>query len=164
VPGPAPWMAADRLEEQRRRLPASSFARLFENRWTAAEDRLASLDDLAACVTLEGPLAPQRGLRYAIGLDRGLTHDRTAAAVCHSEPLVRIRPPGPGRLLTADGSGTTTVGTLVILDRMEVRSGSPGQAVQLDEVEAWVAQAAASYRAQVVTDPWQAVGICPAPA
>jgi len=37
-------------------LPESVYLRLHENRWTSAEDRLASADDLAGCVTLDGPL------------------------------------------------------------------------------------------------------------
>jgi hypothetical protein len=45
IPGPVPWLEPDRLEEQRRRLPASSFARLFLNQWTAAEDRLVDPDE-----------------------------------------------------------------------------------------------------------------------
>src|SRR5205807_859893 len=82
---PPPWLDSDRLEEQRRRLPASSYARLFMNEWTAAEDRLVAPDDLRVCVTLDGPLEPQAGKRYVIGLDLGLVHDRTAMVVAHLE-------------------------------------------------------------------------------
>jgi hypothetical protein len=60
VPGAAPWMPADRLEEQRRRLLPSMFARLFENRWTAAEDRLTSLDAVRACMTAGESVLPRR--------------------------------------------------------------------------------------------------------
>src|SRR5213076_1498682 len=73
---PAPWLDAAKLEEQRQRLPESSFRRLFLNEWTAAEDRLADPDDLRACVTLDGPWPPEAGLRYVVGLDVGLSHDR----------------------------------------------------------------------------------------
>ncbi len=45
---------------------------MFENEWVASEDRLASPDDLAACVTLAGPLPPEPGRQYVIGLDVGL--------------------------------------------------------------------------------------------
>ena len=83
VQGPAPWMEYDRLEEQRRRLPESSYRRLFENEWTEAEDRLTTIDDLQACVTLEGPQAPRPEHQYVVGLDLGLKADLTAAAVCH---------------------------------------------------------------------------------
>jgi hypothetical protein len=54
----------------------------------SGEDKLASEDDLHACLTLDGPLDPQAGVRYAIGLDVGLGRDRTVAAVCHAEPIV----------------------------------------------------------------------------
>lgn len=87
VPGPSPWLSSERLAEQRRRLTESSYRRLFLNEWTTAEDRLASVDDLRACVTLGGPLDPVARRRYAIGLDVGLKHDRTLAAICHVEPL-----------------------------------------------------------------------------
>ena len=76
VPGPVPWLDPDRLEEQRHRLPASSFARLFLNQWTAAEDRLVDPDDLMACVVLDGPLAPDSRRRYVIGLDVGIRNRR----------------------------------------------------------------------------------------
>ena len=76
-------MEHDRLEEQRRRLPESSYRRLFENEWTEAEDRLTTTDDLQACVTLEGPQAPRPENRYVLGLDLGLKADLTAAVVCH---------------------------------------------------------------------------------
>lgn len=146
IDGPPPWADPVRLEEQRRRLPESSFARLFLNRWTAAEDRLTSIDDLRACVTLEGPLPPQSGRQYVIGLDVGLKNDRTVAAVCHGEPVEREDERGHSLL----------VGTRVVLDRMLVWQGSRQRPVRLDEVEAAVLQAVRVYGARVVADPWQA--------
>lgn len=144
--GPAPWMDAAKLEEQRRRLPESSYLRLFENQWTASGARLASLDDLRACIVHDGPLEPQDGVQYVIGVDLGLKRDRTAVAVCHSE---RLR-----------GDEDPTVGARVVLDRMQVWKGSRLRPVQLDEVEEWIAAASAQYnRAAVVLDPWQAAGL-----
>ncbi len=102
VPGPPHWLDPIRLEGERRRLPESSYLRLFMNEWTSSEDRLASEDDLLACVTLDGPLDPKSNRRYVIGLDVGLKHDATVAAVCHAEkvpgaehPEDRSRPDGP---------------------------------------------------------------------
>ena len=147
VPGPAPWADRDRLAEQRRRLPASSYARLFDNVWSSAEDRLANLDDLRACVTLDGPLLPQQSCRYVIGVDLGLKRDRSVAAVAHSEPV------------RASAGGAVT-GARIVLDRMEVWAGTVASPVQLGAVEEWCAQAAAMYRpVEVVLDPWQAVGL-----
>jgi hypothetical protein len=145
-----PWPPAlgrpARLAEQRRRLPPSAWERLFENRWTAAEDRLAHAEDVADCAVLDGPLAPQAGTRYAVGLDVGLTHDRTVAVVCHLEDRAGV----------CDSPATQRV----VLDRLAVWAGSPGSPAELAVVEEWVAQAATSFnRARVVCDPWQAVGM-----
>ena len=110
------------------------------NRWTAAQDRLTNLADLRACVTLDGPQEPKPGRRYVIGVDLGLKSDRTVAAVCHSE--------------------RGAAGPSVHLDRMAVWQGSPSKPVVLNEVEAWLDEAAHRYRAAVVADPWQSVGMC----
>lgn len=145
VAGPPPWMHRDRLEEQRRRLPPSSFARLFENQWVAPEDRLVVADDLAACVTLSGPLAPERGRAYVIGLDVGIVNDRTVAVVAHSEPMA-----GEPRAARS----------CVTVDRIFVWAGSRANPVQLAEVGEWLRYTSQEYnRAQVVFDPHQAIDL-----
>jgi phage terminase large subunit-like protein len=143
VPGPCPWIPEEALAEQRALLPESSYRRLHLNQWTAAEDRLVSVDDLRACVTLEGPLGPRPGLVYVIGCDLGLKVDRTAAAVVHAEPMY--------------GDGAT--GVRIVLDRMQVWAGTRTRPVILADVEEWLGQAAHSFGAQVVFDPWQAAGM-----
>jgi hypothetical protein len=146
VAGPAPWMSVERLDEQRRRLLESSYRRLFENEWISSEDRLTSEDDLLACVTLEGPIAAEVGLRYCIGLDLGLKSDRTVAAVAHA-------------VRTTNVDGQTTA-TKVVLDRIEVWAGTSAKPVQLSDVEAWLVQATSAYAgATVRLDPWQAIGL-----
>jgi len=136
VPGPTPWMSGDRLAEQKARLLPSTFARLFMNEWTASEDRLASPEELAECVTLDGPLEPDKAHRYLIAIDLGLKRDRTVAAVAHRE---------------ARG---------VVLDRMEAWQGSRLRPVSLESVEEWVIEASRRYnRARVIADPWQSVGM-----
>ena len=149
VPGPPPWADAARLEEQRRRLPPSIYARLFENRWTAAEDRLTTVDDIAACTVLDGPLPPSRGTSYTIGLDVGVVNDRTVAVVCHAEPLRRV----------VDTSEIPS-GSRIFVDRIEVWSGSREQPVQLAEVGEWLRYVAREYNgATVVFDPHQAIDL-----
>jgi hypothetical protein len=132
VDGPPPWVPPELVAEQRRRLPESVYARLFLNRWVSGEDRLVSVEDLRACVTLDGPLDPVAGMRYVIGLDVGLKRDSTVAAVAHLEHGV------------------------VTLDRIAVWTGTRLRPVKLGEVEEWLAQASTRYRASVIADPWQA--------
>jgi phage FluMu gp28-like protein len=125
-------MNPELIEEARRRLPVSSFQRLFENRWVSGEDRLVSEEDLAACAVLDGPQPPEPGRRYVIGLDVGLRRDATVGCVCSMR----------------DG--------IVRLDRIGVWKGSRLKPVSLGEVEEWVYRAAAEYGAEVVFDWWQA--------
>ena len=137
VEGPPPWLDPARLAAEKRRLPESSYLRLFENQWTSGTDRLAAEEDIAACVVLDGPLAPQPGVRYVIGLDIGLRHDATVAAVCHAERMGGEYP-------------------RVVLDRMERWQGSRLRPVRLGTVEEWVTEASRRYnRARVRLDPWQ---------
>jgi phage terminase large subunit-like protein len=144
VPGPPPWADPERLAEQRRRLPESSYRRLFENIWTAPEDRLTTLDDLAACAVLDGPLPPKPRTSYVLTLDVGIVHDRTAAVVAHAE--------------TITGTNGSTIGVRVVIDRVHVWAGSRANPVQLVEVGEWVEFVAKEYNgATVVFDPHQAI-------
>ena len=114
-------------------LTEAQFAQLHLNRWVEGEDRLTSVDDLRACVTLDGPLAPQQGVRYAAGVDLGLKHDRSVAAVCHLD------------------------GSRVVLDRMQVWVGTRRKPVRIENVKAWLLEAQRVFGAEVVLDTWQAV-------
>jgi phage terminase large subunit-like protein len=166
VEGPPPWLDPERIEEQRRRLPESSFRRLFHNEWVTAEDRLTTADDLAACVTLDGPLPPEPGMRYVIGVDLGLKHDRTVAAVCHlarrwdTAATAFASPESPPRGLMEAVPDDTLPAATVMLDRMAVWQGTREHAVPLEAVEAWILQARHTFNgAGIVFDPWQAVGM-----
>jgi hypothetical protein len=139
VPGPSPWMSEERLAEQRTRLTESSYARLFENRWTEPEDRLTTVDDLRACSTLtDWPLGPEPDGAYLLTVDIGLKNDRTVVSVTHVEPRE---------------GGTYKV----VLDRMAVWQGSRTEPVSLEAVEAWILSAALEYDASgILVDPYQA--------
>jgi hypothetical protein len=142
VEGAAPWMPADRLEEQRRRLLPSMFRRLFENEWCAGEDRLTTLDDVRACMTAgESVLAPQAGVNYVVSVDLGVTNDRSVVCVCSRTSLTG-----------ADGTQRSGVA----LDRIEVWQPRPGAPVDLGVVEAAIFELHHSYNhSPVVMDPWQ---------
>jgi phage terminase large subunit-like protein len=142
VEGPVPWVDSGALDEQRALLTDSQFARLHLNQWTASEDRLVSIENLAAAVTRDAPSDPQRGVVYRIGADLGLRHDRTAIAVCHAERF--------------DGTRTRRV----VLDRMIVFSGTKADEVRLAEVEGALIEAWRQYnKPKVRLDPWQAIGL-----
>jgi hypothetical protein len=137
VTGPVPWLSAGDLAEQRALLPAWEYERLVLGRWTAPPERLTNLAALRLCVVLDGPREHVPGRRYAVGVDVGLKHDRTAAAVCSLERV--------------DGRAR------VALDRLQVWQGSPSHPVELDAVEAWLVEAWSRYgKPPVVCDPWQA--------
>jgi hypothetical protein len=114
VPGPTPWILPAALADQRALLPESSYARLHLNRWTAAEDRLTSLEALRECVTLDGPLRPEHGVQYVVAVDLGLKNDRTVAVVAHAEPLDAIgtRSPSTGDLGRDQAIAATNVVSL----------------------------------------------------
>lgn len=133
VPGPTPWVSESDLEEQQHLLPEWEYQRLHMNRWTDSPDRLTTVDDVTACVVLDGPSPARQGVRYVIGLDVGLTRDRTVASVCHLE----------------DNS--------VVLDRQQTWAGTSANPVRLEDVEVWLTEAIQHYnRPPVVFDPWQA--------
>ncbi len=133
VAGPVPWISRDDLDEQKTMLPEWEYARLHLNQWTASEDRLTTVDDIRACVTLDGPQLPHPGVRYVVGLDIGLKHDRSVATVCHLDDKT------------------------VVVDRQETWQGTRDNPVRLEDVEAWLLETVRSYsRATVVCDPWQA--------
>jgi phage terminase large subunit-like protein len=143
VAGPVPWVSESALNEQRALLTDSQFARLHLNQWTASENRLVSVENLAAAVRLDGPQDYRPGVIYRIGADLGLRHDRTAIAVCHAEPV----------------AGATR-SRQVVLDRMIVFEGSRADEVRLAEVEAALMAAWRMYRRpKVRLDPWQAIGL-----
>lgn len=140
VPGPVPWISTEDLDEQRRLLTESQYARLHLNVWTAPDDRLTSVDDVRACILPgAGVRAPEPGIAYVIGLDIGVRNDRTVAAVCS---------------LATDDDGEM----LVVLDAMQVWAPSRDEELNFAEVEAWLIDTARAYNgAEVVFDPYAAV-------
>jgi phage terminase large subunit-like protein len=144
VPGPLPWVDPVELEAQRPLLRDSEFARLHLNQWTQSEDRLVSVEDLEAAAVLDGPQAPQAGVRYVVTLDVGLTKDACVVVVAHAEPL--------GEEYGAPRR--------VIVDRLMRWQGSRLRPVKLGEVEQAIEQASSEYHgAPLHADPYQAVGL-----
>jgi hypothetical protein len=138
--GPAPWQDPAELESERRRIPESFWRRLFLCEWAEAQDAIADSAAVEACVRHEGPLDPQPGTAYVIGFDLSVSSDHTAVVVAHLD----------------DSSGQRTV----VVDRLEAWVPRAGRQVDLQDVEAWILQAARDYGgAQVLGDMWQAVSM-----
>jgi hypothetical protein len=134
--GPAPWIPAEEVEAERRRLSPSLFQRWWENEWTAAEDSVADPDDIAFACRLEGPLAPVEGRKYICSLDLGVKRDRSVAVVAH-----------------ADRTGDTTQ---VIVDQLKVWKPRRGHQVELESVRLWLVEFCRLYHAPLHYDPSQA--------
>lgn len=80
----ASWIGPATLAEQRRLLPAFQFQRLWLNQWTVGTDNpLVSEDDLAAAITLPGPLEgwPRDAGPFVAGLDIATRADKSALCV-----------------------------------------------------------------------------------
>ena len=133
--GPAPWVDAARLEEQRQRLPHSIFMQLFENRWTQAEGSFLDAALLDAAFVLPGPADRVDGCSYFAGLDLGLRHDRTVLAIVHRD------------------------GGRVVLDRMIAWKGSRLRPVDVGEVEETIVGAHGRFRFKLSADPWQSMDL-----
>lgn len=113
------------------------FARLFENRWVAGEDRLTTPEQVRSCVGHEGRLPPRPGVRYVLGLDVGLVNDRTVLTVAHGE--------------RRDDA------VVVVVDHQEVWQGTKVNPVDLSDVEAVCRETLRQYPGRLIFDPWQSV-------
>ena len=113
------------------------------NRWSEPDDRLTTVEALQACLVLDGPQPPRRGVSYVVGLDVGVVHDATAAVVAHAEPIER--------------EGVAT-GVRVVIDRVQTWRGTRSKPVQLAEVGDYIRETSREYNlARVVFDPHQAI-------
>lgn len=154
VPGPLPWVRERDLEEQRFQLLPSQFEQRHLNRWVGSEDRLSTVEDVRACVVLDGPLVFDARFRYVVACDLGLKADRTAAMVLHFEPDAM-----PPESAEGEAPADRRIGGRVVLDRMSVWEGSRAEPVRLGVVEEWLEQAARAFVAPIVLDPWQSAGM-----
>jgi hypothetical protein len=126
----ATWISEAWLEQQRRTLPAHVFARLHESRWVEGVGAFLTAAEVDAIFTADPPTGPGQ---TAIGLDLGVSHDRTVAAVVRRDH--------------ATG--------LVVIDALATWRPTAGQRVELPDVEAAVAALAGKVGAPVILDPWQ---------
>src|SRR5712692_1982464 len=77
-PDPAPWLDRQWLAEMRETLPGHVYGRLFEARWISGAGGFLTQSEVDAIFTTDLPAGPGA---VAVGLDVGITRDRTALAV-----------------------------------------------------------------------------------
>jgi hypothetical protein len=131
-------MSAQRLEDQRRRLPDAVFRQLFLNEWTAAAGSFLDPVVVAAAFCMDGPALardPFGGSAYAASLDLGVVSDRTVLAIGHRD------------------------GDRVVLDRMVAWQGSRARPVDFAEVEATIVEAHERFKFTLRLDPWQGLDL-----
>ena len=132
----AGWIAPEDIEAQRASLPPQVFQRLWENKWTEGSGSFVTRPELDRNMdaTWRPQLKGQEGVSYFVGLDLGLTRDRTARAVVHYDR-------------EADR---------VVLDDLRIWQGSSDHPVDIADVEHDLEACDARFcRPQFYLDPWQ---------
>jgi hypothetical protein len=134
----APWIDEATIQGEQRRLSEGTYGRLWQNRWTQAEDHLVSEANLRRCVTVtDWPADPKSNTKYVVGVDLATKYDSTAVCVAHTEKRHGERH--------------------VLVDDMEVFAPRRGVEVSLAAVERRVEQLAKRYQpALVCFDPQNA--------
>lgn len=86
VPGPTPWWSAADVERQRSALSGSAFSWYVLNEFAAAENALATAEDLAAAVAAGVASRPYDPVqRYVVTADLGRKVDASVVVVAHRE-------------------------------------------------------------------------------
>jgi Phage Terminase len=127
----ASWVSPAWLEQQKRTLPPHVFARLHLNQWVDGVGAFLTGAEVDA-IFVDG--LPDGAGPRAIGLDLGLSKDRSVLSI-----------------VRRDASG------LVVVEGLTTWAGQQGEKVDLTAVEDEVATVAATVKAPIVLDPWQAV-------
>ena len=131
----ASWIQPKWLEQQRRTMPEHVYKRLHENLWVDGFGAFLSSEEVERIFTLEIP--PANAGRSAIGLDVGLTHDRTVLAAVRLFPQPKAAP-------------------LLYCDTLETWQGSRSNKVDLADVQRSAYEASIRWKAPVYADPHQA--------
>jgi len=132
----AGWIKPEDLEGQRLSLPPQVFQRLWENKWTEGSGSFVTRPELDRCIdaTWRPQLQGREGVRYFVGLDLGLTRDRTARGICHYDREV----------------------DKVVLDDLKTWQGTPVHPVDIDVVEEDLKGCNQRFnRPDFWLDPWQ---------
>ena len=134
----ASWLTQERLEEQRRMLPAVAYARLWENQWSSGGgDALLPSDIDAAFIDgLQPMTGTEPGWLFVAGCDLGLTRDCSAVVV----------------LAVPEGG----IAGRIRLAHNRLWRPTLGKKIDLSEVERHLLELDAQFGLETVAfDPWQ---------
>jgi hypothetical protein len=126
----ASWISHTWLAQQRRTLPPHVFARLHENRWVEGVGAFLTATDVDAVF---GSDLPAGSGAIAIGVDLGITHDRSVVAAVRRDYETG----------------------LVVVEDLATWKPIGGRPVDLTEVEDSITMVARKFGAPVIIDPWQ---------
>ncbi len=136
----ATWMDDEAIAEDRKLLPPSMAARLFDNVWVdpGADNGFVTRAEAQACADLgiemglTEKVCAAPGVQYYGAIDFGSTKDRSVCVLGHRE------------------------GDLLIIDTMNVRQGSREHPVPTSHIEEWIDQTRRRFPiACLVVDPYQ---------
>src|SRR5665213_307500 len=150
MPGPVPWLNAEKLAQLERSLSPSAYDRLVLNIWSESEDRAISPEDYerAQQESFRHGVAPpgvkgggsrlhwpRPDTKYILLADIGTRKDATVMTVAHKEPLFPDERQSPFR---------------VVIDHIDRWQGSKKHHVQIDSVTDRVQELSREYnRAKV---------------
>lgn len=134
----ASWVTQEYLDMQRASLPASVYARFHENRWVEQVGDLITHADIERILDRNWhyQFVPnvEKGFRYSMATDLGLSDDRTAVAMVHFDP--------------SDNK--------IYLDNLRLWQGTSKERVLISDVERYMLDMMQRFRvSRVVCDPWQ---------
>lgn len=133
----APWITPENLAEQQRLLPATVFARLWNNQWQEGGGEFVTLQEAEACreESLRCVSHGDPGRSYIAAVDYAEKHDYTVGVIVHGE------------------------GDRVVVDRLDVIRPTADAPVKVSWVEQWIAQAARNFQnIRFVLDEYQLLG------
>lgn len=135
----ASWITEDRLEEQRKMLPAVAYSRLWENQWSTGGGDALTPDDINAAFTRERPMCGEEmGYLFVAGVDLGIKRDCSAICVL----AVEEKQKGERRIRLA---------------KTKLWRPKPGKSVDLSEVEDVLRKLHEEFQfVNIAYDPWQA--------
>lgn len=134
----ASWFTQSQLDEQRKMLPPSEYARLWENKWQETGGELVTLDEAMECrnEALSEQDQGMRGWSYIAAVDYAEKHDFTVGGVGH------------------------LFGDKLFIDRMDVEVPEPGKPVRTYFVRNWMRNMQDRFgNVRFILDPYQLVSV-----